>query len=203
MSWSELARLYQLVDWPSVELVPRYNIAPTQEVPVIVGEPRHGVLMRWGFPGAHGLLINARSETVSKLPAFRESFQARRCLVPADGFYEWKKLGRERHPYLIELADGRPFSLAGIHDGQQFVVLTTTANPLLEFLHTRMPVILPPESYSDWLQERTPENRLQALLTPYPGEALRTHPVSQRVNHTQNDDAGLLRPVQEQRGLFD
>lgn len=201
LSWADLVRLYG-VEWPQTAMVPRYNAAPTQLMPAVYGQPRRMEMMSWGFLGPKGLLINARAETVGKLPTFRASFLLRRCLVPADGFYEWRKLGRERQPYFISLASGEPFSFAGVFDQGRFAIITTDANELVDDLHDRMPAILPRDAYDAWLSPATGPGLAKALLGPYPSEQMRMWPVSRRVNKAEPDEPGLIKKVPEERGLF-
>lgn len=221
---SVLARQFSLLEPPA--LPPRYNIAPTQQAPIIrqMGDERRLALVRWGLvpPWADDLaignrLINARSETAASKPAFRKAFRRRRCLLPADGFYEWMKLGRTKVPYHITLAGGEPFAMAGLWerwdgpDGpiDSCTILTCAANELIEPLHDRMPVILPPEAHSVWLDEGVGEpERLEPLLVPLPSSEMTMHPIGERINSPANDDASLLEPVDDragpqQRTLFD
>lgn len=189
---------------------PRYNIAPTQEAPIVRadGERRTLSLARWGLvpywaedAKIGNRLINARSETAGSKPAFREALRRRRCLVPADGFYEWKKVGKSRQPYLFRPRDGHPLGLAGLwerwHDGpltlESFTLLTTEANETLEPIHDRMPVILPPASFARWLDpaNENPEE-LVPLLAPCPADLLESLPVSTLVNDPTNEGAALI-----------
>jgi len=198
------------------EWTPRYNIAPTQPVPVIRQNPerhrREISLMRWGLvpswatdPSVGNKTINARSETIETTPSFRDPFRSQRCLIPADGFYEWKRQGKLKQPYCFEAGDGKVFAFAGLWDrwtdpqGQLIescTILTTTANPLLADLHDRMPVILRPEDYDSWLAIKTgnSQSRLK-LLTPWTG-LMRRYPVSARVNQVQNDDPECGQPIE-------
>lgn len=192
-------------DW-----VPRYNVAPGQEIAVVrqdAARPvRHLSQMRWGLipswtndPSVGYKMINARSESAATMPAFREPLRLRRCLIPADGFYEWKRLGKEKLPFCFTLADGSVFALAGIWDRwknpqgrriESCSILTTTPNELVRDLHDRMPVILARDAYELWLDpgfQKVAE--LQPLLKPYSAEAMRRYRVSQRVNQLNNDDA--------------
>jgi putative SOS response-associated peptidase YedK len=189
-------------------LTPRYNIAPTQEVAVVrvtsAGEKRSLALLRWGLvpawakdPSLGNRLINARGETVGEKPAFRNSFRRQRCLVLADGFYEWQKLAGRKQPHYFRLQDGRPFAIAGLwarwQQGEQEAIesctlLTTEANPVVADVHGRMPVILGPEHYDAWLDPGTfRADQLQALLEPYSGTDLEAFPVSTLVNSPAND----------------
>jgi len=193
---------------------PRYNVAPTQ--PVAVAWTNEGGLheitaMRWGLvppwvdaPRASDRLINARSETVSRRPAFRHAFARRRCLVLADGFYEWRREERGKQPYLFERTDGLPLLLAGIWEPPReeepaprlpgCAILTVAANPLVRQFHDRMPAILDQQQMTPWLALHTPSEQLLGLLAPLPEGLLSARPVSRRVNSVQHDDASLLVP---------
>jgi putative SOS response-associated peptidase YedK len=190
----------------------RYNIAPTQPVPVVRvnrdGE-RECVEMRWGLiprfakdPSIGARMINARAETVATSGAFRYAFAHHRCLVPLNGFYEWRKATSGKVPHHIGMRDGPPFALAGIYerwrapDGEPIAsvaIVTTNASGTVRDIHDRMPVIVPPEEYARWL-DRANEDASD-LLGPWQGEALRIHSVSKRVNTVANDDASLVQPV--------
>ncbi|MHC5024335.1 MAG: SOS response-associated peptidase [Planctomycetota bacterium] len=212
-----LAALFGLTKGPAMK--PRYNIAPTQIVPIVrAGEAggREMVVVRWGLipswakdPAIGNRMINARSESAATKPAFRSAFRHRRCLVPADGFYEWRKLDSGKQPYLIRRADGEPMALAGLWESwtnktdadetiESCTVLTTDANETLSDLHDRMPVILEPESFDAWLDpEQQDAAALTAMLEPAAAGILAFHPVSRRVNSPKNDDAKLLEPAPE------
>lgn len=204
-------------------LGPRYNIAPTQEVPVLRQDPadgkRHLGLLRWGLIPAWAKeaaigsrMINARAESVAEKPAFRAAFRQRRCLIPADGFYEWKAAPKDagpkapKQPYLITLAGCGPFAFAGLWEAwndkasgekvESFTIITTKANAALAEIHHRMPVILAPRDHAAWLDPEGGSETLQALLRPAPAEAVAATPVSTRVNNVRNDDAGLLEPAE-------
>lgn len=193
----------------------RYNIAPQQDVTAVLNEvePRFHRL-RWGLvpswakdPAVGPRMINARAETLSEKPSFRTAFHRRRCILPADGFYEWKleSDGKTRTPYLIARSDGRPFALAGLwetwHDpvgGEPLrtcAIITTTPNELMRPIHNRMPVILDEPAARRWLQpgEADPAS-LQSLLVPYPSEQMVARVVSRRVNNPRNDSPDLLDP---------
>jgi putative SOS response-associated peptidase YedK len=148
-----------------LELVPRYNIAPTQDIPVVrvADGKRELTLMRWGLipswtkdPKSGPLLINARSDTVAAKPAFRSAFKCRRCLIPADGYYEWMAEGKKKQPYWFRVRDGQTFAFAGLwerwHEIESCVILTTEANEMAAKLHDRMPVSLSPNDYERWLE---------------------------------------------------
>jgi putative SOS response-associated peptidase YedK len=185
---------------------PRYNIAPTQPVPTvrqsganrILSSMRWGLVPSWASDTAIGnRLINGRSETVLQKAAFRNSFLMRRCLIPADGFYEWKKSGKERHPFHFSMKDGSLFAFAGVWDrwkspaGQMLEscsILTTAANELLEGVHDRMPVILPPRHYRTWLTAPSAEaERLAELLVPFDPSFMSRYSVGPFVNKPQNE----------------
>ena len=191
---------------------PRYNVSPGTDVAIVrsrENKPRELALARWGLvpfwakePDFGTRTINARSETAARKPAFRAAFRYRRCLIPADGFYEWSGGGRKKQPWFIHLENRRPFAFAGLWESwtgadgsvlETCTILTTEANEKLAELHHRMPVILPEATYADWLN--LSENRakaLQPLLKPYPAEAFSYYPVSERVNSPRNDDAACL-----------
>ena len=203
-----------------------YNIAPGQDVPVVVAGTggRELRLLRWGLtpswakdPGGGPRPINARAETAASKPAFRFALKRRRCLVPADGFYEWRAggKGRPKQPYFFQLKDGGLFALAGLWEvwrppegegGElvSFAILTTRANDLVGEIHERMPVILDPGNEAAWLEmgEKDPAE-LETLMAPYPTEKMQAHPVSPRVNFINVNEPGLIEPVPEEKGLFD
>jgi putative SOS response-associated peptidase YedK len=190
--------------------VPRYNGAPTQDLAVIsnaspgtLGYFRWGLIPFWAKdPRIGNSLINAKSETILEKPSFRQAFRQRRCLVPADGFYEWKK-EPGKVPYRITLASGLPFAMAGIwdiwrnHDGREirsFSILTTAANELMQTIHDRMPVILPRSVYRHYLESGDPAELL-ALLKPYPADEMKAYAVSTLVNSPRNDIPEVIQPV--------
>ena len=199
------------------EWSPRYNIAPTQPVPVIRKQQKPGrefSLLRWGLipswaadPSVGFKTINARSETVTTTASFREPVRSQRCMIPADGFYEWQRNGKSRQPYCFEVGDGEVFAFAGLWDGwinpsgevtETCTILTTTPNGLLADIHDRMPVILRPDNYDFWLSPSERDtNAALKLLVPYAG-AMRRYPVSMRLNQVQNDDAECAKPVELQ-----
>ena len=191
----------------------RYNVAPTQTVPIVrrkeEAEGRELVLVRWGLipPWAKDLsigskLINARAETVATKPSFRSAFRKRRCLIPADGFYEWRKVDGGTQPMLIQLKGGGLFAFAGLwewwkggEDGpvESCTIITTTPTAVTAPIHNRMPVILDPADYDRWLDLERPD--AQELLRPCPDDWLEAYPVSPRVNRPQNDDATLIERI--------
>lgn len=211
LSWEEIVALYELtaVTEMAPGWKPRYNAAPTQMMPVIrldADGRRELALLRWGLvpswakdAGAGSQMINARAETVAEKPAFRAAFKTRRCLVPADGFYEWRKTATAKQPYRITMADGSPFAFAGLWErwskGDQpletFTIITTTANELVAPIHDRMPVILDPADYDAWLESKDTAIPM-ALLQPYPARRMSAYPVSTRVNSPKNEDAAVI-----------
>lgn len=205
---------------------PRYNVAPTQLVPVIRQNPREPVrelsLLLWGLIPAWSKddscaarMINARSETAHAMPAFREALKFRRCLIAADGFYEWKKVGKTKQPYCFEVNKGELFAFAGLWERwknpngnwiESCSILTTTANAVGAPIHDRMPVILDPEDYDLWLDPGMKDVRaISQLLKPYDGPLMRCYPVGSQVNNVTHDDEECSRPaepVQIQNHLF-
>ncbi len=199
----ELGETFELEESPpAVPLVPRWNVAPTQEAPVVrrtAAGRRRLDLLRWGLiaPRATspaGGPINARSETVETLPAFRDAFRARRCLVPADGFYEWLRLEGRRHPFHIRRRDRRTFAFAGLWSGS-FTILTCPPNDVVRPLHDRMPVILPAAAWELWLAPAAEPAELQALLVPWATDELEAVPVSTAVNRAGHEGADCVREV--------
>ena len=196
---------------------PRYNIAPTQPVPVIRQHPKEPIrelsLMRWGLipswakdSSGAARMINARSETAGTKPAFRDALKSRRCLIPADGFYEWSRAEKTKQPFCFEVNDGELFAFAGIWDrwkdpSGQWVkscsILTTTPNAVTSAVHDRMPVILHPDAYDLWLDPGMKNvSAASDLLKPYAAPLMRCYPVNTRVNHVANDDAECSQPVE-------
>jgi len=203
---------------------PRYNIAPTQPVAVIRQHPKKSIrelsLMRWGLvpswakdlSGA-ARMINARSETVTEKPAFRDALKSRRCLLPADGFYEWMRTGKSKQPYCFEVNEGELFAFAGLwvrwRDAGGKVletcsILTTTPNAVTAAVHDRMPVILEPESYEIWLDPGMRDvGTVSEMLKPCEARQMRCFPVSSRINSVAHDDAACSARVEEmQNSLF-
>lgn len=197
------------------EMAPRYNIAPSQPVAVVPNDGQRkldyyvwGLIPSWAKDPAIGSrMINARGETLAEKPSFRAAFRRRRCLIPADGFYEWQQTpGRKtKTPFYIRMKSGEPFAFAGLWeswnapDGSQVLscaIITTAPNALMEPIHNRMPVILPAEAYERWLEpgEQDPA-RLQPLIRPYPAEAMLAYPVSTLVNRPENDVAACIQPA--------
>lgn len=201
-----------------IELAPRYNVCPGQDVPVV--RTRHGAddreigLLRWGLvpwfakePGPAARMINARAETAATSAAFRDALRRRRCLLPADGFFEWQATAGPRgakQPFYVRRADEQPLALAGLwerwkgKDGRRIescTILTTEPNELLRAIHDRMPVVLPPEAWSTWLDRAVQDvDQVLPLLSPAPGQPLVAAPVSSWVNDPKHDDARCIAP---------
>jgi putative SOS response-associated peptidase YedK len=192
---------------------PRYNIAPTQPVPIVrmVDGKRRFALLRWGLipswvqdPRNFSLVINARGESVADKPAFRSAMRYRRCLFPADGFYEWKREGEVKRPYYVSLKSGEPMALAGLWEtwrgpnGEEMetaAIVTTSASRSLAAIHERMPVIVPPEAFDFWLDnERVDAETAAALIAPAADRLLECHEVSPAVNRVANDSPDLIVP---------
>lgn len=193
---------------------PRYNVAPTQPIPIVRLEQgeRHFALVRWGLipswvkdPNDFALLINARGESVTDKPAFRNAMKRRRCLIPADGFYEWQPTGGRKQPYYIRAKAGAPLVFAGLWEtwegpnGEEVdsaTIITTRANRLLADIHDRMPVIVPADAFDLWLDcANVDATTASALIAPAPEDLLEAYPVATAVNRTANDNAKLLEPV--------
>lgn len=208
---SEIAEAFGLAE--AIAVPARYNIAPTQQVPIVRLDPggteRRLEVLRWGLTPAWARgprpIINARSETIAEKPSFRRAFGERRCLVPATGFFEWQKLGAAKQPYCIRQHDGRLFAFAGIWDqcpdeqgdpAEAFAILTCGPNRTMEPIHNRMPVILDAAAYARWLDPQVrQQGALADLLVPAPDDRLTAYPVSSRVNSPAHDDAKCIEPL--------
>ncbi|MBK7542442.1 MAG: SOS response-associated peptidase [Candidatus Competibacteraceae bacterium] len=195
------------------DYAPRYNVAPNQTVLAIraTENGRQPAWLRWGLipawarePRLKYSTINARAETVAEKPAYRQAFRQRRCLIPADGFYEWRKVGDRKQPYCIGMADGAPFAFAGLWEHwarddeavDSCTILVTQANERISEIHDRMPVILDPLDYDAWLDPTGREAaRVLPLLRSYPGERMRLWPVGSAVNRPANQGPALMEPV--------
>jgi putative SOS response-associated peptidase YedK len=212
----ELADYFDLPELPA-QLAPRYNIAPTQPVGIVRIDAQHKTrawaLTLWGLipswskdPSLGARMINARAETVDEKPSFRTAFKRRRCIVPASGFYEWMKQEGGKQPYFITSASGDLLGFAGLWeswrgpDGEEIescTILTTDANETIAPLHDRMPVILTPEDYEEWLgdgKDATPTHlsRLKHLFRPYPAAQIQLHPVGTYVNSPRNEGKACI-----------
>ena len=216
-----LAELQLRFSFPAADLEhpERYNIAPTQSVLTVVNQGQEqnlGEYMRWGLVPSWAKdisigsrMINARAETIVEKPSFRRALQKRRCLVLSDGFYEWKRTGKDKQPMYIGLESGQPFGMAGLWeawkspDGEWLhscTIITTEPNALMEKIHNRMPVILPRESEPVWLDPGVDDpSRLTDLLQPYPADAMTARPVSGLVNNARNDFPECIAPLEDSR----
>jgi putative SOS response-associated peptidase YedK len=213
---SQLATMFDLIEVP--KLLPRYNVCPTQSVPAVrlnsEKKQRQLAMLKWGLipgwakdPTIGNRLINARSDTVAQKPSFRSAFKRRRCLMVADGFYEWQKTNGKKQPFFIGLKDESPFAFAGLWEHwkepegepvESCAIITTDANDLVKDIHNRMPVILKMKDYDLWLDpEQQDPDKLQKLLVPYSAKEMRAYPVSLLVNNPKNNDAKCLAPLQE------
>jgi putative SOS response-associated peptidase YedK len=205
---------------------PRYNIAPTQAIPVIRQNPTEPIrvfsMMRWGLiphwakdPSIATSTFNAKSETAASKPAFRDPLRFRRCLIPADGFYEWQRTGTAKQAYCFEMNDGKLFAFAGLWDGwkdssgkwvKTCSILTTTPNAVTAAVHHRMPAILDPDGYGRWLDPGMQNlTAVSELLKPYDARLMRRYPVGTRINHVADDDEECSRPMalaETQKPLF-
>lgn len=210
---SELAKIFELDRWTDV--VPRYNIAPTQSAPAIriLDGIRRLDLLRWGLIPSWAQdekignrLINARADGVATKPSFRNALRKRRCLIPADGFYEWRQTSaKAKQPFHVTMKDDRPFAFAGLWEHwakangepiESFTIITTDANELLVEIHDRMPVILPPDRYGVWLDPEIDDPAaLEPLLEPYPADEMCAIAVSTAVNNPRNDSPACIEPA--------
>ena len=195
-----------------LNIAPNYNVAPTHDMPIVRmakgGDGHELVKARWGLipPWAKDTkmaysTINARSETAASKPAFRDAFKKRRALVPADGFFEWRRDGKEKQPYLIRLKGGALFAFAGLwstwrspegDDITSYTIMTTEPNELCAQIHNRMPVILPRFNHERWLD---PDEEGADLLKPFPADGMEAYPVDKRVGNVRNNDAELIEPL--------
>ena len=202
-----------------IELPARFNVAPTQQVAALRHpeamdhETAQGygfTLLRWGLipfwskeVSSSKPLINARSETVAEKPSFRTSFKRKRCLILADGYYEWKAKGGEKQPFYISRKDQLPFVMAGLWDRydrgetpiESCTILTTDANQATKPVHHRMPVMLAARDFKTWLNPESASEALQELLIPDPSDSLQLTPVSRHVNSPRNDDPSCIEPI--------
>lgn len=214
-TWSELVGFYGLtVPTRPPVISPRFNIAPLQDAPIVrIGSDggRELVMARWGLipasshaPDNKNPLINARAETIMRETTFKTAFQRRRCLIPADGFYEWQPApAGSRQPHFIEMIDGAPFAIAGIWEPWKgpegpvisFAMVTTSANRVVSRIHDRMPVILHETDWAAWLDVGMRPGEALKMLESYPAEAMTTWRVDTRVTNPANDDPKCIEPV--------
>lgn len=201
---------------PPEELPPRYNVAPSQPIAVVANNSQNKIeFFQWGLipswakdPTIGNRMINARAETLAEKPSFKKAFQRRRCLVLADGFYEWRKNpNKTKTPMYIQLESQDPFAFAGLWESWHSpegdtvlscTIITTEPNELMTTIHNRMPVILPTEAYAQWLDPAEQKaEQLQGLLKPYPAELMMAYPVSTLVNNPHNDSPELIVPAEQ------
>jgi putative SOS response-associated peptidase YedK len=190
----------------------RYNVAPGQDMPVITrNSPNKAVLMKWGLipfwakdPKIAYRTINAKAETINKKPTFRKPFTSQRCLIPANGFYEWKKTEVGKIPYYFYLKTKEAFAFAGLYDiwknekGEEvktYTIITTNSNNFVKKVHFRMPVLLEKEDESKWLNKSTSQKDLLSLLVPFPDDLLEAYPVASQVNNARIDEPDLIKPA--------
>jgi putative SOS response-associated peptidase YedK len=207
----------QFEEFSETRLVPRFNIAPSQDVAIVrtnangdrvLGLVRWGLVPSWskGLPKVQP--INARAETVPTSGMFRSAFKSRRCLIPADGFYEWQKLdAKNKQPMFIHFPDNRPFGFAGLWESWKpsedesplltCTIITTVPNALMSPIHNRMPVIIKPEDYEQWLDPKTEASEAVGLMKPYPDGKLAVKPVSKLVNNPRNDSPDCIKTFEE------
>ncbi len=209
-----VVKLFGVSEVPA--MVPRYNLAPTQfvatirrdeDLPPAIAMARWGLIPSWAKDAAIGnKLINARAETVDTKPSFRAAFRKRRCLILADGFYEWRVEGAAKQPYFISMKDGHPFALAGLwerwDDGQSDLplttctIITTEPNKMMSRLHRRMPVILPSQAYASWLDPANEDVAdLRQFLLPFDSDSMTARPVSLAINNPRTDGPEVLEPI--------
>ncbi len=212
---SDLQEAFYWVNFGNADITPRYNIAPTQGVPVVTNSGENRLdFFTWGLvpfwakdPSIGSRMINARSETLAEKPSFKNAFRRRRCLILADGFFEWQKSpdNKTKIPMYIRLKGGKPFAFAGLwenwhsSDGSQILsttIITTQPNELVKSIHNRMPVILPETSYERWLipGEIKPP-KLSPLLVPFDSTLMEAYPVSRFVNNPKYDSPECIRPL--------
>ena len=212
----ELYRLFGIDD--KLNLQPRFNVAPTQAAPVVrkTGGEKNMDMLRWGLipswskdASIASKLINARGETVAEKPSFRSAYESRRCLVPVDGFYEWRTEGGKKQPFRIGFREGKPFAFAGLWESwtvpegledtgdtvETFTIVTTNANPKLVPIHHRMPVIVDPTDYELWLEGGSDE--ANAVIKPFSQDDMAFYRVSTRVNNVRNDDEACVEPLKK------
>jgi len=205
-------------------LTPRFNIAPTQSVPIVRNAPDNGQrefkFVRWGLipkwakdDSAGAKMINARAETITEKPSYREAFKRRRCLIPTTGFYEWKRIGKSKEPFYIRMKDRQPFAMAGLWESWQpsegaavesCTIITTGPNEIMRPIHDRMAVIVAPENYATWLDPATKDTgKLSGLLRPFDAQKMEAIPVSNYVNSAAHEGPQCINPsAQGNNGLL-
>lgn len=176
-----------------------WNIRPSMKSMIVTrNSPNKGVISTFGFYPAWSdkmMLINAKSETIAQLPTYKKMFRESRCLVPASYFFEWQKQEGMKQPYCIKVKDENVFSFAGLYNEQGFVIITTTPNELMEPIHNRMPVILTEKEEDEWLNPDAEEDRLLAMLTPFPADKMEAYPVSSLVNSAKIQSKEVILPA--------
>ncbi len=206
--------------FPSTEkLAPHYNACPIQLLPIILNENNQRIvkLFKWGLvsswakdPSFGNKMINARAETLQQKPAFKKLLKNRRCIIPADGFFEWRKTSLGKKPMYFFLASKNPFAFAGLWDSWKgsdgkiintFTIITTEPNSLLQNIHSRMPVILLPEKVAAWLDDSSTGEKLSELLCPYPTKLMVSYSVSKEVNSPTNNHPSLIKPIPPEEPL--
>lgn len=212
---ADLQEAFEWVNFGNAILTPRYNIAPTQPIAVVANKGKNMLdFFTWGLvpfwakdPSFGSRMINARAETLAEKPSFKNAFRRRRCLILADGFYEWQKIPGEKVkiPTYIHLKDRKPFAFAGLweewnsSDGSQILsatIITTKPNELVKHIHNRMPVILPESVFEQWLAPGEADSQdLSTLLRPFDASQMVTYPVSRMVNNPQNDNPACIQPL--------
>ena len=212
---ADLQEAFEWVNFGNAILTPRFNIAPTQPIAVIANTGGNKLdFFTWGLvpfwakdPSIGNRMINARAETLAEKPSFRNAYKRRRCLILADGFYEWQKMpgGKTKRPTYIHLQDRKPFAFAGLWeewnspDGSQILsatIITTEPNELVQPIHNRMPVILPESAYERWLTPGEVDSQtFSSLLLPYDSRQMATYPVSLMVNNPRNDQPACIQPL--------
>lgn len=212
---ADLQAAFPWVSFPEQVFSPRYNIAPTQPIAVVTNSSENKLdFFSWGLvpfwakdPSIGSRMINARAETLADKPSFKNAFKRRRCLILADGFYEWQKIPGEKSkiPTYIHMKNGQPFAFAGLWedwhsaDGSQILsatIITTKPNQLMAPIHNRMPVILPPNTYQEWLAASEVDlQKMSKLLQPFDANKMEAYPVSQMVNNPRNDSPDLNKPL--------
>jgi putative SOS response-associated peptidase YedK len=207
----DLQLLFELVETPPV-MPPRYNVAPSQPIPVVrlergarrLAQLQWGLIPLWMKEAPSPPPINARGETIDEKPMYRDAFQRRRCLIPANGFYEWQAKGKAKQPYLIREHNAGVFAMGGVwerwrspqgKDLETVAIVTTNANAKLQALHDRMPLILGHDDWTAWLDPKSDLVLVKSLIRSAPDESLITFPVSPRVNAVANDDASLIEEI--------
>ena len=207
-----IAEIFGIAEW-DIEYSPRYNIAPSQDILIVINDGRRKLIKsRWGFVPSWSKdlntgyrMINARAETAAGSRMFKSAFEKQRCLVVADGFYEWRKEGTTKKPFYIRLKSHKPFGFAGLYniwtspEGERLytsTIMTTDANELITPIHDRMPVITPPDKYDEWLGPAVHDSSaLEGVLQPYPAGEMECFPVTPRMNSFKYNSPENIKPI--------